>query len=289
MKKVFFNAQEHIYTNEDGKVLMGITSLLKKHLFEKKYDAVPEKVLMNASDRGKNIHYTLEQFEECGLILDEKLIKNWIVFKELNKIHIYHTEMLVSDGENFASMIDAVGLIGDLDAFFDYKTTYVLDKQYLSWQLSIYAHLLKDIHSKLYAIHIDKDYNFKLVEIDRIPSNKIVELFNAEINGELYVNDSIAKINTEALLLLEQTYVDMKAQMDELDEKRKTLMELVRKQMIEENVKSFEVNETTFTNVEDTLSKTFDSTKFKKDYPEMAENYMKESFRKGYLKITIKK
>jgi hypothetical protein len=46
---------------------------------------------------------------------------------------------LVTDGEHYASKIDAVyqgekGVILN-----DRKTTYHLDKEYVSWQLSIYA------------------------------------------------------------------------------------------------------------------------------------------------------
>lgn len=293
MQTVKFEAERHMYTNMDGKVLQGITSLLSKHLFPKKYNAVPEKVLAQAAERGKSIHFALQCFNDDRLVLNEELIANWEKFRTENGIVALHSEYLVSDGINFATQIDLVGMIDEFDAIFDFKTTYSVDKKYLSWQLSICDYLKRKQDGigadKLFGIHIDKEYNFTLVEVGRISDHKIEDLFKAELEGKVYSDGEVANIDTDALMLLESTYIDLKTQLESLEEKRTALMNLVREQMIASGIKSFEVGDTKFTNVEDTVSQTFDSKKFKADHPDMAELYMKESPKKGYLKITTKK
>lgn len=296
MQNIKFNAENHSYIRMDGKRLQGITSLISKHLFPKKYEAVPENILKDAADRGKNIHFALQCYNDDDLILNHELIKNWIDFKNEHSIIPINSEVLVSDGENFATQIDMIGFIEGGLALFDYKTTYSIDKKYLSWQLSICDYLRKismndhkDIDYNLYGIHIDKEYKFTLIQVPRIPEEKIKLLFECELNGEIYSENEIAEIDTDALMLLESTYTDLKMQLDELDEKRSVLMNLVREQMIASGIKSFEVNDTKFTNVEDGVSQTFDSKKFKADHPELADMYIRESPKKGYLKITTKK
>jgi hypothetical protein len=290
---VTFNAERHTYTNSEGKGLQGITSLLSKHLFPKKYSAVPEKTLAQAAERGKSIHFALQCFNDDRFVLNEELIEKWEKFRAENGIVTLKSEYLVSDGINFATQIDLVGMVDDFDALFDFKTTYNVDKKYLSWQLSICDYLKRKTDGigadKLFGIHIDKEYNFTLIEVGRISDHKIEDLFRAELDGKIYSDVEIANIDTNALMLLESTYNDLKSQLDDLEEKRTALMQLVREQMIASGIKSFDVGDTKFTNVEDTVSQTFDSKKFKADHPEMADLYTKTTNKKGFLKITTKK
>jgi hypothetical protein len=182
-----------------------------------------------------------------------------------------------------------IDLVDDNGNFYDFKTTYTLDKSYLSWQLSIGAYLgQQDKELGLFAIHI-RDNNFELIPVDRIPDEQIQQLFECEANGTLYKADAVATIDTSALVLLEETFLSLKSQMDEIDEKRKTLQELVRVQMQERGIKSFETNGLLITDVADTTATSFDSKKFKADYPDLAAKYEKTTKKKGYLKITIKK
>ena len=69
--------------------------------------------------------------------------------------------------------------------------------------------------------------------MDRIPDDKIEKLMESEANGTLYKDDAVATIDTEALVLLEQTFISLKIQMEDIEEKRKALSELIRVQMQE--------------------------------------------------------
>ena len=51
-----------------------------------------------------------------------------------------HSELLVSDYKNFATKIDAVEESEEGIILWDWKTTSILDKEYLSWQLSMCAY-----------------------------------------------------------------------------------------------------------------------------------------------------
>jgi hypothetical protein len=269
------------------KYLSGITGLLSKHLFPQKYADVPETILEAAREKGSAIHKALQTYITAGFVTDgfDELCQNFYGFCIANRITPFKSEALVTDYEKYATMVDLICEDGD---FYDFKTTYTLDKSYLSWQLSICAFLAGETKNRLYGVHI-RDNQFELVEVDRIPEEKIQQLFAAEASGTIYRDDAIATIDTEALVLLEQTFVSLKSQMDEIEEKRKTLSELVRTQMQERGIKSFETGGLLITDVADTTATTFDSKRFKAEHPEMAAQYEKATTKKGYLKITTKK
>ena len=89
---------------------------------------------------------------------------------------------------NFASPIDIV--TSDL-YLCDIKTTYALDEDYCSWQLSIYAYLFEvqnpDLQVKgLRAIWL-KGSTAKVVDVDRISiPEEVKKLLDCEIKGEQY-------------------------------------------------------------------------------------------------------
>ena len=58
----------------------------------------------------------------------------------------------------------------------DIKTTASLDKEYLSWQLSLYAYAYGKEFDKLYAIWLPKKDLGKLVEIERRSKEEIEKL-----------------------------------------------------------------------------------------------------------------
>lgn len=294
-KTVTFNEENHTYNmmwvrngEECSKHLSGITGLLSKHLFPNKYIGVSEDVLMAAAAKGSAIHKALQVYVSTGFVLEryEELCKNFDDFCEVNSITPTESEFLVTDEEELATMID---MIDDNGNYYDFKTTYTLDKSYLSWQLSMGAYLgRQDKTKKLFAIHI-RENNFELIDVDRIPDDKIEKLMESEANGTLYKDDAVATIDTEALVLLEQTFISLKIQMEDIEEKRKALSELIRVQMQEKGIKSFEAGNLLLTDVADTSATTFDSKKFKAENPDLAGKYEKTSNRKGYLKITFKK
>lgn len=108
--------------------------------------------------------------------------------------------------------------------------------------------------------------SFEFVEKEEISDTLLPEILQSNIN---FIFNSLIKIK-------------------EYENK----IEIFKQQLLDfmefNNIKSINNDFLKITVVGATVSNTFDSTKFKKDFPELSEKYNKSSNKKSYLKITLK-
>lgn len=292
MKKsnVIFDEVEHTY-HLNGKKLQGITGTLIPHAIGQKYADVPEHILAEKAKYGKLVHSEIEMFlngfEPSEPTPEFLAFKNWILEEDLG---FEFAEFIVTDSENFATPIDGIDEHYNL---YDWKTTAVLDKESISWQLSICAYfseLMGNEVNRLYAVHL-RGNDCTLHEIERKPNSEVKRLIECYLKNEPYVS-SLVLTNDEAL----QTIYDAEIMLIQLENEAKKYKEykekalsLLEKQMQDAGVKTFETERLKVTRVFPTETITFDSKALLADMPELAEKYNKTSVRKGYLKLTIKK
>lgn len=288
--KIQFEEQSHTYTLGDSQ-LMGVTSLMKKHLFANKYTGIPEYIMQKASERGTEIHSLCTAYNLLGII-DEKYqeVANYADLLQTHAIEIIADEYLVGDLA-FATMIDNVGSDYSL---YDIKTTAKLDKEYLSWQLSIGAYLFEKQNPKLkvpklYGIWLRGEIA-ELVEVPRIEEHHIINLFMAELNGVEYENPFKKEVgeDIESLINIEEDITELEAEVSRLKEKRTAHLDKISEQMKASGMKKMDTDRIVITIVGDRVSKRFDSTKFKAENTELYEQYQKESTTKGHIKIKLK-
>lgn len=174
--KVVFDELAHTY-NYMGQMLSGVTSLLHRTLFADKYTGISAEVLAKAAEYGHNIHEQIELVDSLGVESDNPSVQDYVRMKQENNLTPLVNEYLVSDEMTYASSIDIV--FDDL-TLADVKTTSRLDMDYLSWQLSIYAHLFEMQNPglkvpRLLAIWLPKPRYGKsmLVEVQRKPLEAI--------------------------------------------------------------------------------------------------------------------
>lgn len=186
---VVFDQHAHTYTLND-KTLSGVTSLLNRQLFKDKYTGISEELLAKAASRGSLIHETIELVDELGVSSDMPEVIAYLDIKSKNNLCTLENEYLVSDNEHIASSIDVVF---DDFSLADIKTTSKLDKEYVSWQLSIYAYLFELQNptlqaNKLFAIWLPKPRygNPSLVEVVRIPTDIVKALIECDKRGEQF-------------------------------------------------------------------------------------------------------
>ena len=287
---VIYDEVEHTY-HLNGKQLKGITGTLIPHAIGQKYADVPEHILAEKAKYGKLVHSEIEMylngFEPSEPTPEFLAFKKW---QSLTKIEFVESEFIVSDNENFATPIDGIDNEFNL---YDWKTTYFLDLEYLSWQLSICAYFSEIIGNevnKLYAVHL-RGNECTLHEIERKPNEEVKRLIECYLKNEPYIS-TLALTNDEAL----QTIYDAELMLIEIENEAKKYKEikekalsLLEKQMQDAGVKTFETERLKATRVLPTETITFDSKALLADMPELAEKYNKTSVRKGYLKLTIKK
>ena len=273
--KVLFDPEEHRYFL-NGKELQGITGLLHKHVFPQMYADIPQFVLDRAAERGTMVHESIELYD-AGFEPKESTpeLDNYKRIKTRNGLTTVANEYLVTDKEHFASGIDLV--LSDKDdniMLADIKTTSMLHKDYVRFQLSIYAYLFELQNpelkvSKLYALWLRGDKS-EFTEVERIDTAVIKDLLQCEIDGRLFVNPLVkvdAKVPAE-IKNAELAVYTLITQIKELTEKKKQLSEGLLKLMQDNDVKSYKGEHITLSRKAAGTREDIDKKKLKKEYPE---------------------
>lgn len=190
-----FIDEEHIYL-VDGVIVPSVSEILH-FIFPNKYSNVPKNVLNAKASYGTKVHEAIEMYEinlktmskEEALdttILANELdymqvasLKQYVKLKDENNLNVIQQEQMIHYKDKYAGRFDMMAYINEDYSLCDIKTTAELDKEYLSWQLSLYAYAYDYLNkgnnfSKLYAIWLPKKGLGNLVEIER-KSNKEIE------------------------------------------------------------------------------------------------------------------
>lgn len=297
---VLFDERSHTYTAHDGRQLTGVTTIIKQVLFPNKYKGIPESVLAKAAERGTAIHNECEDVNlfGAGALTDSSSEEahNYHKLITAEGIEMIANEYLVSDNEMVATMIDCIDSQGNL---YDIKTTSQLDIDSLSWQLSICDYLftaqnifLERPSSKLYGIWLRGDIA-KLVEVERKTDAEIEAVLKAYTNGEVIAHKPIEYSSPEEAALAkiseqEEAIIELKQMLDYHEAKKQESLNLLKEKMEREGIKKLETPRLLVTLVADSTSSTFDSKRFKDEHPDLAAQYLKQTTRKGYVKITLR-
>jgi len=296
--KVKYDPIEHTYLL-NGIFLSGITGIISRYFFPKKYDGIPKHILENAKEKGHRVHTACELYDEAGLTSHGVVeLQRYISICEENGLKHLASEYIVSDEKHVATPIDKVFEAGkNLVDIGDIKTTYSLDKEYLSWQLSICAYLFelqnKRIKvNKLYAIWLREDKD-DLVEIERKSDQAVIDLLTRaayDIDNEVQVVVS-EKVETEvpaSVYEAEQSIINFEKQIKDISEQRDKLKAGLLDLMIKNNVFNYKTDRITLTRKAPYEKVSIDSKRLKAEYPDLYDEYSRKSKVKESLTITIK-
>jgi len=295
MEEIIFCEENHTYTSET-KQYSGITGILAKYLFPDKYKDIPDAILEKAKQRGTTCHNQMEMWIN-GMpydIQNDEVVK---MQKLLNGRNFTHSELLVSDYKNFATKIDAVEESEEGIILWDWKTTSTLDKEYLSWQLSICAYFYEMNFNKkviqLMAGYIT-DKKVEIVPIVRIAEEHVIALLDAAANDEPFFINPLKTdvLNQEAILEkiyeIEQIIVDCEKRAKEAKLKGEELRAGLLNQMIEKGLKRIETDRMLLTVKEPYERETLDSKKVKELAPKIYDECKKVTKVKESLLVKIK-
>ena len=239
-------------------------------------------------------------------------------------------EYTVSDNERYASQIDNVWRKKDTDGIWlvDTKTNnlnyysvcgyfqsgYFSDrkdalKEYLSWQLSIYAELFERQNPGLkvegLACNWLRDDDNDFWKIERKTSEMVLDLLSTEyvfdetdecmFSPRLFNwmptpaqiacrNDNVPQILPEDVKKL---VFAIKKQYNDAEAKLKEMKPLLRKAMENNDIKSWDSGLFKATIASDSIVSSFDTKRFKEDQPDLYSQYVVEKQRKGGFVISI--
>ena len=205
-------------------------------------------------------------------------------------LHYVASEYLVTDGENFASAIDGIFADNEGNIYLvDYKTTSTLHYDNVSLQLSIYAKWFEEQNPDLKVKEIVcmwfKNGQSKFQPLPRVSDEQIDELINAYLTDDA---DYQYKVEVpEQFSALEQEYRLITARIDAMKIVQDDLKEKIMKMMEDNKQKSIKTNIGSYSYVEATTKKVFDTKLFKDTEPEHYEYYLKETATKPSLRIKL--
>lgn len=203
---VVFNEEDHTYyLPEKDKYLSGITGMLERQLFPDTYTGIPEAIIKQAAKYGSAVHQSIEDFDMDWSNDGTQEVADYISLTTENGLVHETSEYLITDGENYASMIDKVYRVDETTFDIgDIKTYGIMTpekREKARWQLSVYAYLFELMNKKakvrrIFILHIrnkaKKDGTFDhisdFIELVRIPSEIVKELLLADSKGEQFSN-----------------------------------------------------------------------------------------------------
>lgn len=293
---VIFDPEAHTYSLRDGTRFQGITGMLLRQLFPDEYRDVPQHILDRAAERGHAVHQLCELVDDLGITPEEADAQAYIRLKADQGLRYRTSEYLVSDNTRFASAIDKVYEDGESSFILaDIKTTYRLNEEYVRWQLSIYAYLFELQNpgakvSGLLALWI-RDGHASAYTLERIPTDIIISLLEAEAEGRQFVNP----FATPETVNLPDKYRQMEQSIIEIDrqarywaEQKKILMDGLMQEMVRAGAYQWESDRIKVTRKKDGIRKSFDPKRLEKDHPDIYSAYLTETPVAGSVTLKIK-
>lgn len=270
--------------------LTGVTTILKDVIYRDKYTGIDEAVLRNAADRGTAIHeavqaymmgvdYELDPYLQ-PYELDARVAWDaWTNNPACAGLVAEAVEYLVSDCKEIASKIDVVRQVADGKyAIADIKTTYQVDIEYVSWQLSVYKYLFERQNPNSEVVQMQVFwYNRreKIWRLDDIPDKGTAEverLLDAWRKGEFWGMPMPADTEYPAPLLnIGQMYAEMEQAVKEATAKRDEFRDRMLAAMTEAGIEQVKAEGFTCSLVGESERKGFDYKRMIKENPDLAD------------------
>lgn len=290
---VFFSKEVHMYLCGD-KELMGATTLLRKHGLMPDYSGIPDKVLEEAARKGTALHEAIEAYDNGDAVLMTPFLEEYRKICQENGLKFLVNELLISDEETVASMIDGVyeGSTPDSVILVDYKSTIKIHWRSLSWQLSLYKVLFERQFpgikvEALKVLHLDKkeDKVLGLFPVEEIPESEVDALLQAEREGRIYIDlheePSAELVLTDqelaAYVVQQEEIARLKDQVKKIEETLKGLDNRVKDYMLEHGLEKLEGGGGVFTLKKAYARTGIDVERLRRIQPGIYEQYKKET------------
>lgn len=292
MERAIFNKENHTYTL-DGKILISVTQLMRKHGLAPDYSGINETVLQRKAERGTLIHEEIERYIKHGELGFTSEQDDFIGFaKELGLKNIRSEQIVNNDlvAGTIDLMAERVAGKATIKVLADYKTGTTVDKEAVRWQLSLYERLSGEKFDEFYVFHLCE--KSKYIPLEHIPAEEVEKLLECERKGEIYKPRTLM-VPSELLAAAEQAERAVKVAEAAKKEAEANANE-IRAQLIAameaQGIKSFETADKSMliTYVAPSVRQGLDGELLKKEHPELAQKYVKTSTVKASVRITVR-
>lgn len=310
----------HTYLVNGKQAKISVTALIEKQITKTDWRGVDMEMLQRAANRGTDVHSDLEHFvgygteprtEECKNFAKFLKDNNWVIEDPLCEFKLAITFRVPYKG-SYAELLltgtaDLICKLNGKYTVIDHKTTSVVHKEYVAWQMSLLNYMARKCNGmvingrpfnyheaeQLFVFHFDKQAKFKPVPAEFIPDSEIERLLEAEAKDEEYHATTIDILTPRQQLDLEEIekkLCSLKAAQKMLDEQEK-LLKAEMKTAFESHpqVKKVEMSNVTVSYTSPTTKTVFDTEAFQRDYPELYAKYSVTQPVAGSVRITLAK
>lgn len=284
-----FRENDHTYWL-DGKRLISVTQLLRKHGLTEDYGYVGEEVLRAKAAYGQLVHEEIKEYTQNGTIGMSAEFVDYLRLIAQTHVKPIKVETIVNN-DIVAGTYDMLAMDKDGYVLIDHKTTAKLNKEALAWQLGLYNYLGEHKANKFYAFHLLPNGKSRAVEITPKSTDEIEKLLQAERDGQIYHNDNLLVVDKKKIAQLaqcEQKIAQLKEQISSMEETRKALYAILVNAMENASITNYESDLLDITYVAPYTRATIDATSLRKDYPDIAEKYAKKSFMSASVRVKLK-
>lgn len=286
-----FDVAKHEY-RLNGRPLISVTQLMKKHGLAPDYSGIDPAVLERAAERGTLVHKEIEDYNRHGIAGFTKEFADYADYIDACDMKVVASEQAVYNG----ICAGTVDLILENDSgekiIADIKTTATLNVEAVSWQLSIYDALLGYECNYAAAFHFGKDGALKVVYVGFKPREEIERLFRCEKEGTIYQQadalDIITPQQVAAIETAEQIIAQAEAEKKAAEERIAEIKAALIAEMEKRALKTVETDRLKITYVLPQTRTMIDGARLKKERPEIAEEYSKTTQIGASVRLTLK-
>ena len=183
---ITLDEESHKYTVDGNPVpsVSEITRFISREI----YSEISQYTLDNAAARGTKVHRATESLEILGdAEVDEEIapyVEAYVKFRREHQVHWDKVEWMACYQDQFCGTLDRIGVVDGEETVLDIKTSSSIQKVLYTAQLSLYMMLARENGfepKKMVILHLTKDGNYKLVELqeDNELANALLKLHNA--------------------------------------------------------------------------------------------------------------
>lgn len=299
----------HTYSVNGEIATISVTELLHKHGLAPSYKGVSKSLLKKRAEEGRKVHKDLENVLNTKdyepTTQQGKNFAKWV--KERLDCGVAEQPLAIKFGSVLiAGTADLMGFLNTGETLVaDHKNTASYNEEYVSWQTSLIDYMARknggeEINGnkinwrgakRFMCFQYDpKTGALSPRELQKVEDSELERLLQAEAEGKIYKRKelTLSKSLREQIELAEMTLSSIKM----MEKSALARAEELRGQLIAEmeaqGIKSWETENVKVTYVEPTDRIIVDSTKLRRELPEIYGKYSKTTRVKANVRITIK-
>jgi len=254
--KATFREQDHTYWLGD-KQLISVTQLLKKHNLSTDFSMVNSVILRAKAARGTLIHEEIEHYLKTGKMGFTLELYDFIEWQAENQVKAIASETIVNN-DLVAGTVDLIAESPNFTA-------------------------------EIIALHLDGK-KCRSYPLEPIPTEEIERLLECERKGEIYQPKEliVPAAAIKELYKIELVIQSMEKKKKEAEKNAAELRKTIIKAMKEQGIKSYENDLLKMTYIAPSVRESLDTARLKKELPEVAKKYLRQSQVKESVRITLR-